>query len=183
MPLSNRQEGVILRKITWALLAAGMTFAASAAPASAATTGSETFRGAIVTTGVSGTRTVISSVVLAQGVYRGVGRIVEIDNLPTDPDNVSRDDLVFPGGSMHLVSTSLDFISSVNPDTCVAKVEIPQTGRIVGGTGRFAHASGSSSATVRAFAILVRNRDGSCPFDQATLYEVDLVNSTGTLSL
>jgi hypothetical protein len=33
-------------------------------------------------------------------VFRGVGRIVEIPNLPADPDNVSRDDLVFPSGTM-----------------------------------------------------------------------------------
>ena len=33
--------------------------------------------------------------------FSGVGRIVELPNLPDDPDNVGRDDLVFPEGIMH----------------------------------------------------------------------------------
>jgi hypothetical protein len=53
-----------------------------AAPAAAQTTSSETFKGVIVTSGVSGTRTVVSSVILAKGVFRGVGEIVEAPTLP-----------------------------------------------------------------------------------------------------
>src|SRR5438552_7008546 len=96
------------------LLAAGIALAL-AIPAAAATTGSETFNGVIVTSGVSGERVVVSSVVVAKGVFSGVGRVVEIPNLPGDPGNVSRDDLVFAEGSMHLVSTVVDFSFSVNP--------------------------------------------------------------------
>ena len=95
------------RQITGALLAAGIALAVSAAtalPAAAATSGSETLSGTIVTSGVSGTRTEISSVLVAKGVFNGVGKIVELPDLPTDPPNSSRDDLVFPGGTMHLVS-------------------------------------------------------------------------------
>ena len=88
------------------LLAAGMALAL-AAPAAAQTTGTETFNGVIVTSGVTGERVVVSSVVVAKGVFNGVGRIVEVLNLPGDPDTVSRDDLVFAEGGMHLVSTTL----------------------------------------------------------------------------
>jgi hypothetical protein len=49
---------------------------------------------------------VIASVVAAKGAFTGVGRIVEVPNLPADPDAFSRDDLVFAGGSIHIVSTS-----------------------------------------------------------------------------
>jgi len=47
------------------------------------------------------TRTVISSVVVAEGAFKGVGRFVEV--VPGDP--VSQDDLVSRGGTVHAVST------------------------------------------------------------------------------
>ena len=173
------------RQLSCTLLAGGIALAAAtamAAPAAAATSGSETFKGAIVTSGVSGTRTVITSVIIAKGVFSGVGRIVEVPNLPTDPDNVSRDDLVFASGSMHLVSTNLDFIVSVNPRSCVATATIHQTGEIAGGTGQFANATGNGTATVTGPAVLARNPDGSCNFEHDALHEVDMFTSTGTLS-
>jgi hypothetical protein len=173
------------RKMSWALLAGGIALTAStaaAAPAAAATSGSETFKGTIVTSGVSGTRTVITSVVIAKGAFSGVGRIVEVPNLPTDPDNVSRDDLVFASGSIHLVSTNLDFNLSVNPRSCVATATIHQTGEIAGGTGQFANATGSGTGTVTGPAVLARNPDGSCNFEHVPLHEVDMFTSTGTLS-
>ena len=67
-------------------------FMVTALPAVAATSGSETVNGVLVPSGVSGTRTDISSVAVAIGVFNGVGRIVEIP--PGDPPNASRDDLV-----------------------------------------------------------------------------------------
>jgi hypothetical protein len=66
-----------------------------------------------VTSGVSGTRTDISSVAVARGVFDGVGRIVEIPARPGDPPNVSRDDLVYPEGTMHLVNTAAGFSSRI----------------------------------------------------------------------
>jgi len=173
------------RQLSCTLLAGGIALAAAtamAAPAAAATSGSETFNGTIVTSGVSGTRTLITSVVIAKGAFSGVGRIVEVPNLPGDPDNVSRDDLVFASGSMHLVSTNLDFNISVNPRSCVATATIHQTGEIVGGTGQFANATGSGTATVTGPAVLARNPDGSCNFEHVPLHEVDMFTSTGTLS-
>ena len=152
------------------------------APGAADTSGSETFNGVIVTSGTSGDRVVVSSVVRAKGVFNGVGRLVEIPNLPGDPDNVSRDDLVFPEGTMHLVSTTLDFSLSLNPKSCRFTAVLDQTGQIVGGTGQFAAASGSATATVTGQGILPRNHDGSCSGEQASLHEVDMIASSGTLS-
>ena len=173
------------RQTSWALLAGGIALAvatATAAPAAAATSGSETFKGTIVTSGVLGTRTVITSVIIAKGAFSGVGRIVEVENLPSDPDNVSRDDLVFSSGSMHLVSTNQDFKISVNPRSCVATVTIPQTSEIIGGTGQFAAATGDFTATVTGSAVLARNPDGTCSFEHVPLHEVDMISATGTLS-
>jgi hypothetical protein len=155
---------------------------ATAAPAAAATSGSETFKGTIVTSGVSGTRTVITSVIIAKGAFSGVGRIVEVENLPSDPDNVSRDDLVFSSGSMHLVSTNQDFNISVNPRSCVATATIHQTGEIIGGTGQFADAAGNFRSIVTGPAVLARNPGGTCSFDHVPLHEVDMISAAGMLS-
>ena len=174
------------RQVTGALLAAGIALALSAAaalPAAAATSRSETFSGTIVTSGVLGTRTVISSVIVAKGVFSGVGRIVEIPNLPTDPDNVTRDDLVFPEGTMHLVVMSGDITSfSLNPDNCRFRMTVQQTGEITGGTGQFAAATASFTSTVSGQGLGARDPDGSCSTMLPTLHEVDRIASSGTLS-
>src|SRR5262245_50916319 len=155
---------------------------ALAAGAGAGTTGSQAFSGFIVTSGASGERHVVSSTVLARGAFTGAGHIVEVDNLPSDPDNVSRDDLVFAGGSIHLVSVTVDVEFSLNPGSCVFNVTLQQFGYAVGGTGQFASATGSSTATVSARGVLRRATDGSCSLDQVPLSEVDKIESEGTLS-
>ena len=162
------------------LLAVGMALAV-AAPAAAAT-GSETFDGVVVTSGVSGDRVVVNSVVVAKGVFSGVGRVVEIENLPGDPDNVSRDDLVFAEGSIHIVSTIVDLSFSVNPHSCLVRATAQATGEITGGTGLFAAASGSYTSTVTGSAVFPRNPDGSCSLEQNALHEEDRFAVSGTLS-
>jgi hypothetical protein len=163
------------------LLAAAIALA-MAAPAAAQTTGTETFNGVIVTSGVSGERVVVNSVVIAKGVFRGVGEIVEIPNLPGDPDNINRDDLVFAAGTIHIVNTIVDFSFSVNPNSCLFSGTAQQTNEVVGGTGLFAAASGSFTATVTGSGLLPRNPDGSCSLEQEALHEVDRVAASGTLS-
>jgi hypothetical protein len=115
-------------------------------------------------------------------VFRGVGRIVEIPNLPTDPGNVSRDDLVFPGGTVHIVSTTVGVSFSVNPRNCLFSGTAQQTGEITGGTGQFAAATGSFRGTVTARGLAARNPGGSCSATQAALHEEDMTAASGTLS-
>ena len=65
-------------RVTGAPPAVGIALAiraTTASPAAAATTGSETVLGRIVTSGVSGTRTTIASVAVANGGFTGVGCI------------------------------------------------------------------------------------------------------------
>ena len=173
------------RLVKGALLAAGIALAISAAPAmpaAAATSGTETLSGIIVFVAGPGTnsRTVVSSVVRARGVFRGAGRVVEV--APPDPAGVSRDDLVFRSGTMHVVSTPGSLSFSVNPQSCLFTGTQQFTWGVTGGTGQFDDATGSFTGTVSAVALLARNPDGSCSFTQFPRYEVDKFAESGTLS-
>ena len=161
------------RLVKGALLAAGTAlaiFAAPAMPAAAATSGSETFSATIVFSG----GTVISGVVVAKGVFSGVGRVVELP--------LSRYDLVFPGGTIHLISTLGSGPFTINPHNCLFSGTSALTWEVTSGTGQFAVATGSFTGAVSGRALLVRNPDGSCSFTQAPLHEVDMDAVSGTLS-
>ena len=151
--------------------------------AAAATSGTETLSGTIVFAAGPGTntRTVIGSVVRARGVFRGVGRVVEL--VPPDPaTGVSRDDLVFRGGTMHVVSTPGALSFSVNPRSCLFTGTQQFTWDVAGGTRQFDDATGSFTGTERAVALLARNPDGSCSLTQFPRLEVDKFAESGTLS-
>ncbi len=172
------------RAMSWALLAAGTALAISAAPAipaAAATSGSETLSGTIVfaATGTT-TRTVIGSVVRARGVFNGVGRVVEV----VFGGSVSQDNLVFPGGTLHVVSTLGKPLSPfvINPHSCLFTGTSQVTYQVTGGTGKFAGATGSFTGTVSGRALLVRNPDRTCSTEQVPLHEVDKFAESGTLS-
>ena len=166
-----------------ALLAAGTALAISAAPAmpaAAATSGTETLSGTIAFAPVPGTntRTVIGSVVPGRGVFKGVGRIVELV-LP-DPAGVSQDDLVFRSGTMHVVSTPRILLSSsINPHSCLFTGTQQLTWDVTGGTEQFDGATGSFTGTVSTVALLARNPDGSCSLTQVPRHEVDKFTESG----
>jgi hypothetical protein len=173
------------RLVKGVLLAAGTVLAVSAAPAmsaAAAASGTQTLSGTIVFAAVPGTnsRTVISSVVLARGVFRGVGRVVEV--VPPNPAGVSQDDLVFRSGTMHVVSTPGTLSFSINPHSCLFTGTQQFTWDVTGGTGQFAGATGSVTGTENAVALLARNPDGSCSLTQFPRLEVDKFAESGTLS-
>ena len=172
------------RAMSWALLVAGTALAISAAPAipaAAATSGSETLSGTIVFTATGATtRTVIGSAVRARGVFKGVGRVVEVVYGGT----VSQDDLVFPGGTLHVVSTLGSPLSPfvINPRSCLFTGTSQLTWQVTGGTGKFTGATGSFTGTVSGRAQLARNPDGTCSTEQLPLHEVDKFAESGTLS-
>jgi|tagenome__1003787_1003787.scaffolds.fasta_scaffold20981394_4 hypothetical protein len=172
------------RKLITALASSAVAVVATLvfALAAGAASGQESFKGVIVATGTSGERTVVSSVVIARGAFNGVGRIVERDNLPSDPGNVERDDIVFAGGSIHLLSTVIDVVASLDPRSCVFSLTIQQTNEIQGGTGVFTHASGTGTATVKARGVTARDAAGACSEDPAALLDIDTLSSNGTLS-
>jgi hypothetical protein len=177
-----------MRKTTMAgsalLLAAACGLAtASPALASGTRSGPESGTALIVASGTTGTRQVLFSVIHLRGVFDGDGRIVEVQNLPSDPQNVSRDDLVFPQGTLRIKSTSLSFSIKVDPATCFATAHLTQTTQVTGGTRVFADATGRFDSTVDGTAILVRASDGTCDQNAAPVVEVDRIRATGRLSL
>jgi hypothetical protein len=145
--------------------------------------GSETFKGAVVTSGRSGTRAVLRSAIVARGAFDAVGRIVEIQNLPTDPGSVSRDDLVFAAGTLHVVTKNSGLSISMNPRTCAFTARARQTTTIEGGSGRFKAATGRFTGTVDAFGLAARAADGTCTLQRDPLAEFDALRSRGSLSL
>jgi hypothetical protein len=166
-----------------ALLAVGvMLMTAAAAPAVAATSGSERFDGGLVVSNPSGKRTVAGSVIAMRGVFSGVGRIVERPNRPGDSAQVSRDDLVFAVGTLHIVNVDRGHAAlAVNRRSCTATFKVPKTTRVDGGTGRFAGATGTFVGDVSGSGVARRNADGSCDQQHPPLIEIDTVAGTGTL--
>src|SRR5436190_24060547 len=123
-----------MRGTLGALLAVvAMLVTAASAPGAA---GSERFDGGLVASNASGKRTVAGSVIAMSGVFTGVGRIVERPNRPGDSAKVSRDDLVFATGTLHILNVDRGHPSlAVNRRTCTATFKVPKTATVDGGTG------------------------------------------------
>jgi hypothetical protein len=152
---------------------------ASGAPRSS---GLERFHGGLVVSGASGTRRVVGSAIAMSGVFDGVGRIVERPNRPGDSDRVSRDDLVFVAGTLHIKSTNGQMSIAVNRRTCTVTFRIQQTSAAEGGTRRFASAEGTFAATVSGSAVADRKPDGTCDQQHPALVEIDTVTGSGALT-
>jgi hypothetical protein len=169
------------RSVIAALVAIAISFATSS-PATANTSGNQIFRGVIVKSGASGTEKTVASLVIAKGVFHGIGHNVETDNLPSDPNNVTRDDLVFAAGSIHIRNVNVDFSMPLDPKSCNYTAHVKQTGTFVGGTRLFAAATGNYTSTVNAFGRTRRDLAGNCTLEQDPLYEVDMFAISGSLS-
>ena len=149
-------------RVLGALLAAAIGLAVLV-PAAAATSGGESFDVTLVVSGVTGERDVVTAIVLAKGVFSGNGRLVEVPNLPGDPDNVARDDLVFAEGTLHVLSTITEFSVSVNPRSCRGNLTILQTTEIVGGTGVSPRRAETSSRPSAGRRVSPATRTGAAP--------------------
>jgi hypothetical protein len=170
-----------MRGVVAALVAIATSFAISS-PATANTSGHQIIRVVIVKSGASGTEKTVASLVIAKGVFHGIGHNVETDNLPSDPNNVTRDDLVFAAGSIHIRNVNVDFSMPLDPKSCNYTVHVKQTGTFEGGTKLFAAATGNYTSTVNAFGRTRRDQAGNCTLEQDPLYEVDMFSISGSLS-
>jgi hypothetical protein len=175
-----------MRRITLAgcTLVSTVALLAPAVPAfGAGGSGNERFSGYLVATGTgSNPRHIERTQIVARGVVNAIGHIVEIPNRPTDSDNVTRDDLVFSTGTMHLKNINKSFRVHIDPQTCLLTVSISQVGTITGGTGRFAHAGGHFQGSVSGWGVAARGKNGACSTTKALVLEVDVVSAHGTLT-
>lgn len=165
-----------------AALAVGLTLAVAALPAAAKTAATESFRGQIIAPAESGRRHVAASIIVMTGAFTGVGTIVEVANRPGDPESVSRDNLVFPSGTLQIRNASQPPKISFDPKTCAVTATIKQTTTVEGGTRAFRNASGTFAGTVRAWGIAPRNPNGSCNSHADPLLDADAISARGTLS-
>jgi len=165
------------------LAVAGLAAVGPMSAASAVTSGSESFTGFLIVSGVSGERVELASNIRARGVFDGAGKIVELPPQPGDPENMERDDLVFQQGTLHLFSFVEDFqIVSFDPNSCRLAITITQSTQFAGGTGIFAGASGTGDGRVDGSSLGQRNPDGSCSVDLLPAHELDAVSGSGTLT-
>ncbi|MGZ4639514.1 MAG: hypothetical protein ACXV2J_10720 [Actinomycetes bacterium] len=165
------------------LAVAGLVAAGPTSAASAQTSGPESFTGFLVVTGVSGERVELASNIRARGVFDGVGKIVELPPQPGDPENMDRDDLVFPQGTLHLFSFVQDFqIVSFDPNSCRLAVTVTDSTQFAGGSGIFAGASVTGTGRVDGSGLAQRSPDGSCSLDLPPKHELDAVSGSGTLT-
>ncbi|MGZ4460223.1 MAG: hypothetical protein ACXVEU_06005 [Nocardioidaceae bacterium] len=145
--------------------------------------GPEKFDGVLVTSSVSGQRHVDFSKIVGRGVFNGTGTIVEVQNKPGDPQNLSRDDLVFHKGTLHIANLSgKPRTFTLNRKSCRFHAVIPQRTRVTGGTKGFRHAHGRFTATVDARGVAARGAHGKCSMRKASTFEVDTVIANGHLS-
>jgi len=181
--VGKRREGPIRRGAGLGIALAAVTTIALSAPALGETAGNETIDAVFLVSGQTGHREVVASAVIARGTYNAVGRIVEIESQPGDPEDLNRDDLVFPDGTVHLLSVAESFSLSLDPASCTYRFHIQETSTLAGGTGRFTNASGTASSDVSGQGLADRHSDGSCDTDHVPLWEADRARISGTLAL
>jgi hypothetical protein len=132
-------------------------------PASAATAGSQSFT-ILYAPGRAPTA-------YAGGVYSGTGTV----------SSKASNQVFFPAGSVTIEVAVAEPTGTVEPHTCVTRLQGKETFRVVGGTGLFAGAVGSGTWVAVLTAEFLRLPDGSCSTDQGSFYGVEIW--AGTLQL
>lgn len=154
-----------LRTIACAIAVVAL-IAGLASPASATTTGAQRFT--VIFAGPEGQ----AGQVVATGVVNGLG---------SNPASVGDQELIFPTGTLLLSTEFTGGSGGFDPLSCVGRGSSNGTFVVTGGTGRFAHASGSGTFTGRGLTIARRLAGGGCSETDVNRYSV--VEITGTIAL
>ena len=147
-----------------------------ATPASATvTTGSQTFTG--YETGNQGNfQGFTSSLNVAHGVINAVGH--DVAQYP-DMANFDRDDFVFPRGTL-FTEIQTNSPASIDPRTCFGQGPLTGIANIVGGSGDYQGATGTT--TIRGRLILIAALDhGKCSTTDVTF--IAIFTAKGSLTL
>jgi hypothetical protein len=112
--------------------------------------------------------------------FNGMGTIVEVPNQPGDGEDVFRDDLVFPQGTLHLVTTNLGFAFNVTPRAAASSRRCSRRARSPAAPA--CSLGRPERGGVLAHGTAARAADGSRDVLAPTPHEVDRIGSTGTMS-
>jgi hypothetical protein len=157
--------GLSSRRTIACALAVVALVAGLAGPASAAA-GAERFT--VVFAGPDGQ----AGRVVATGVFNGLG---------SNPASVGDQELIFPAGTLLLSTEFTGGSGGFDPVTCIGRGSSNGTFVVTGGSGRFAHASGSGTFSGSGLTIARRLAGGGCSETDVNRYSV--VEITGTIAL
>lgn len=143
----------------------------AAAPASAATTGSQRF-----TFLIREAPDESSCQVAAAGPISGVGTCV----LDEQSEEVTVVHVTLPTGTLELTVTNVEHSSQFNQQACVFRFTETETFTITGGTGAYAAATGSGTDVLQGVFVLPRSADGC---DRSQERGVIVARATGTASV
>lgn len=145
-----------MKKTLVAAIVVGIALVGFAGPASAQTTGRQTFV-------LSQVGDQPEATVFAAGPIRGVGTDIVVNEEFDDEAGtfVSEDVLRFRGGDVFVTFTG-EAVFEFDPVRCIGRLSGTATYEITGGTGRYTGASGSGSGTFRGTFVGGRNPDGTC---------------------
>jgi hypothetical protein len=153
-----------------------LTIVGVSAPVGAETTGPQKIT--IIVTQDSAQDQPTFSRVVATGVITAVGTDVFLDSPEGDPASYSRYE--FPDGTLSVRNTPQEEELTVNPRSCVGKLEASGTWEVLDGTGAYAGAVGSGTLTLSGRLFLAREPAG-CSQTEGTA--VALIKITAEVTL
>ena len=162
-PARTARTAAVAVALTSAAVMASPSIAAAATPASP---NMEHFR-LISIKGAPGS-------IIIRGVY---------DDGGTDYSQQGQKDLaVFHDGAFTINHPGGKFTYSVNPKTCIGKINGTGKYTISDGAGIYRGITGAGSYVLHGQVVLKRNSDGSCNFDAKPSAEQDIIRANGSTS-
>lgn len=162
------------KTITATIVAAAAAAATGGAGAAAAGTHSGGMSGIEHFQLMSTSATATTSSVIAYGVFTGAAVDHEVSN--------SVDKFVFSNGTIRVHHSAGQGPQSVNPKTCLLRINQHGTYRITGGTGKYAGISGHGTYHLSILAIGARS-GGKCSQSKPPVVFHQVINASGPVSL
>lgn len=123
---------------------------------------------------MSTSATATTSSVIAYGVVTGAA----VDHVVSN----SVDKFVFPNGTIRVHHSAGTGPQSLNPKTCLLRINQHGTYRIIAGTGKFAGISGHGTYRLSILAIAARSA-GKCSQSKPPVAFHEVINASGPVSL
>jgi len=105
------------------------------------------------------------------------GSIFDIGTLT--PNASDTDALVFPDGTLLIHQTGTTVVHPPTPPACIVRFTTTGTYQVVGGTGRFAGATGNGTTVHSGLELLTRSRTGC---GETAIFVDDRIDISGSLT-